>query len=87
MELIQYNGMVVQAFPLHYGRTNKTTGSFTFNDGIGVIRCVADGTFEITWTDDGTATPEEFSATAGQDYVFKGVASLEVTSGTFHLDK
>ena len=70
-------GHIVQAVPLVEGKVKLTTGTYFTR---GVIHCVEDGQFTVTWTSGAT---DQFDAVAGEDFSYYGDVTID--GGMFHL--
>ena len=72
---------ILQVFPLVEGRVHLTTGETVYEDAL-VIRCVSDGTFDLTWN---SGTTSGITCIAGDDFCIPAGATVKITAGEFHL--
>lgn len=71
---------VINAFPLFYGKTMKTSGTYT---GLDAVFCQADGSLSILYPESSTA--EAVPLVAGDVFSVQTATSVTITDGTFHL--
>lgn len=71
---------VINAFPLLYGKTMKTSGTYT---DLAAVFCVEDGYLSILYPESGTA--EVVPLVAGDVFSVQTATSVTITAGTVHL--